>query len=261
MDKTLYNPTLAGGSFFLQGSRTGILLIHGFTATTAEVRLLAQKLYNDGFTVSAPLLPGHGTNLDDLNQIHWEVWISSVEESYRDLAAGCDRVIVGGESMGGLLSLYLAYRYPEISMVLAYSPAIKVHSLWKSQFVYPFVRYQAKKNLDDGLAWQGYRYNPTRAGKQLYRMQQYMNSRYSQVRQPVAIFLGGLDETIDLQKARQIYDLLPSTAKAFYFFEQSSHCMILDRDLDQIHDQSLKFIRQNLQSKNVPKNYLPMNGL
>ena len=38
------NPHLKGGPFFWGAGPTGILLVHGFTATTAEVRPLAQAL-------------------------------------------------------------------------------------------------------------------------------------------------------------------------------------------------------------------------
>ena len=43
MNENVYmkNPHLDGESFYWQGNATGILLFHGFTATTTEVRLLA----------------------------------------------------------------------------------------------------------------------------------------------------------------------------------------------------------------------------
>ena len=57
----LLNPELEGGSFFWRGGETGVLLLHGLTSTTAEVRPLAKRLLNEGYTVSGILLPGHGT--------------------------------------------------------------------------------------------------------------------------------------------------------------------------------------------------------
>ena len=51
------NPDLAGKSFFWPGNATGLLLLHGFTATTAEVRLLADGFKNLGYTISAPPAP------------------------------------------------------------------------------------------------------------------------------------------------------------------------------------------------------------
>ena len=62
----ILNPHLEGDSFFWEGGEVGILLIHGFTATTAEVRPLAEFLHKNGYTVAGPLLPGHYTKPDDL---------------------------------------------------------------------------------------------------------------------------------------------------------------------------------------------------
>jgi carboxylesterase len=57
----IQNPGLEGDSFFCEAGPFGILLIHGFTATTAEVRPLARRLLSVGYTISGPLLPGHDT--------------------------------------------------------------------------------------------------------------------------------------------------------------------------------------------------------
>jgi len=37
-DNYMEHPELDGSSFHFQGGKTGFLLLHGFTATTAEVR-------------------------------------------------------------------------------------------------------------------------------------------------------------------------------------------------------------------------------
>ena len=50
-------PKLDGSSFLLPGGPTGILLLHGFTATTVEMRYLAEELHRRGYTVSAPCCP------------------------------------------------------------------------------------------------------------------------------------------------------------------------------------------------------------
>ena len=78
----LLNPELEGGSFFWKGGETGVLLLHGLTATTAEVRPLAKRLFNEGYTVSGILLPGHGTTPENLSQTHRRDWIQASEEAY-----------------------------------------------------------------------------------------------------------------------------------------------------------------------------------
>ena len=66
------NPHLEGDPFFLEGGPSGILLVHGYKASTAEVRPLAESLHACGHTVSAPLLPGHNTHPLDANRFTWK---------------------------------------------------------------------------------------------------------------------------------------------------------------------------------------------
>ena len=43
----------------------GILLVHGFTGSPASMRPWAEYLNQHGYTVTVPLLPGHGTRPED----------------------------------------------------------------------------------------------------------------------------------------------------------------------------------------------------
>ena len=136
----IIKPHLEGDDFFWKGDNTGFLLIHGFTATTAEVRPLAKKLHNIGYTVTGPLLPGHGTHPDDMLRTLWPMWVEKVKESYEILMDQCQRVFVGGESLGGLLALELTRQHPEINGIFLFAPAIKVNNLWTSRILWPFIK-------------------------------------------------------------------------------------------------------------------------
>jgi carboxylesterase len=94
------NPQLEGKTIYWSGNATGVLLIHGFTATTAEVRLLADAFKKQGLTVSAPLLPGHGTSPQDMNRQHYTDWIACVESAYKKLRETCSKVIAGVNPWG-----------------------------------------------------------------------------------------------------------------------------------------------------------------
>jgi carboxylesterase len=124
----LRNPHLEGSTFLWGAGSIGVLLCHGFTATTAEVRPLAQALHAHGYTVAGPLLPGHGTTAPDCNRYTWQDWYASIEQMYLQLAGSCQKVVVGGESTGALLTLNLAVNYPEIAGILCYAPALRLNN-------------------------------------------------------------------------------------------------------------------------------------
>jgi carboxylesterase len=79
------HPHLDPSPFLLEGGSTGILLIHGFTGSPPEMLLVGDYLNERDLTVSGPLLPGHGTTVEDLDTRTWEDWTSHVESALGDL--------------------------------------------------------------------------------------------------------------------------------------------------------------------------------
>ena len=93
---------------FGANARTGVLLVHGLTGTPAEMRVLGKGLNRQGFTVYAVQLAGHCGTMDDLVETRWQDWLASVESGLERFCGHVDQVVVGGLSMGALLSLAIA---------------------------------------------------------------------------------------------------------------------------------------------------------
>jgi len=70
-----------------------------------------------------PLLPGHGTSVDDMVPTRWSDWLGGAEEAYQRLAGRSERVVVAGLSMGGALTLRLGLDHPEIAGLVCVNPA------------------------------------------------------------------------------------------------------------------------------------------
>jgi carboxylesterase len=101
--------------FSASGGPHGALVLHGFTGTPQSMRGLANAFAAAGFTVELPLLPGHGTSVDDMATTTFADWSATVEHAYDDLAGRCERVVVSGLSMGATLAAWLAVRRPDIA--------------------------------------------------------------------------------------------------------------------------------------------------
>lgn len=89
------------------------------------MRGLAQALAGTGLAVELPLLPGHGTSIEDLLPSRWEQWSAVAEAAYVELAARCERVMVVGLSMGGTLACWLAARHPEVAGIVVINPFVE----------------------------------------------------------------------------------------------------------------------------------------
>jgi carboxylesterase len=86
---------------------------------------LANYFHKLGYHVSGPLLPGHGVSPEELNQVNYQDWIDKAEFEYQKLAGQYEKVFVGGESMGGLLTLWLASEHPEIDGIMVFRPHLE----------------------------------------------------------------------------------------------------------------------------------------
>jgi len=244
---TLHNPHLKGDSFLWEAGPTGVLLSHGYTATTAEVRLLAGRLHEQGYTVTGPLLPGHGTTPAQMNRCRWQDWAQAMTQAYESIKLQCKQVFVGGESMGALLALYLAVQQPEVAGILTYSPALRIprRPLVLSQLLWRFVPYVPKKDIDKlNPNWQGYPVNPVPALVQLIKLQREIDRHLPHIQQPLLIVQGRLDVDIDLKGVDLLYHNIGSPVKELHWLENSAHVVILEDELEQVVELTINFMER-----------------
>jgi carboxylesterase len=133
----------------------GVLLVHGFSGSPYELHLLARALHQRGYHVSLPRLAGHHQSLRVLADSRYEQWLATADEAlhglHRHVAATAPtppRLAVIGLSMGGLLTVELARRYP----APADPPALAVEAigmlaspLWLSPFAERTIRFCADR--------------------------------------------------------------------------------------------------------------------
>ena len=249
MDK-FQNPQLDGSPFFLEGGSVGVLLIHGFTATTAEVRFLSNRLHAQGYTIAAPVLPGHNSQWQDLNKIHWQDWVAEVEKSYQTLCSTCQHVFAGGESTGGLLALYLACEHSEIAGILAYAAALRLamsrFDHLRLRLLSPFIPYAPKGNIDLETSWSGYMVNPLKGAVQLLDLQKVVARRLQEICQPLLVVQGRLDTTVHPDVPAELICGVRSEIKEVHWMEKSTHVVVMDQELDEVAAITLRFMQRAL---------------
>ena len=118
----------------------GVLLLHGFGDTPQTLALLARRLRETGYSVLAPLLPGHGRTLEAFGRSRGSEWIAAAKDAYVDMRTRQDSVSVVGLSMGGALAVLVASEQREIPALVLIAPylgmprwlrvAAATHLLW-----------------------------------------------------------------------------------------------------------------------------------
>ncbi|MEC1180276.1 alpha/beta fold hydrolase [Metasolibacillus meyeri] len=107
--------------------KKGILLLHGFSGGPYEIEPLTAYLRQHmKCDIVTPTYCGHGEELS-MRGYKAQHWLMDAELAYRQLAKRVDEITVIGFSMGGVIALYLAKRYPVKKLVLL-SAAIKYMS-------------------------------------------------------------------------------------------------------------------------------------
>ena len=106
---------LAPPPFSLEGGPTGISLVHGYTGSPPEMRLLGDYLSARVITVRAPLLPGPGRNVEEMNRTKRTDWTGHCQKALDQLKDRCAKVYVSGLSVGAVITLFLTSRNHDIA--------------------------------------------------------------------------------------------------------------------------------------------------
>ena len=118
-------PIIPGAEPFTHtGGPGGVLVLHGFTGNPQSMRPLAQALADAGFTVDLPLLPGHGTAVEDMVPTRWADYAQAAESALAALAGRSEQVALAGLSMGGTLACLLAERHAEVRGIAVVNPFV-----------------------------------------------------------------------------------------------------------------------------------------
>lgn len=218
--------------FLYPGGERGVLLIHGFTGSPAEMRLMGQYLAERGYTVYAPRLPGHGTDPYDMEKTNWRQWYGAVEDGLHLMRDICRDTSVAGLSMGGLLAMLLAVEYP-VSRVVSMSAPIYIADerlRWLS--VYRMFRRfvpKRRRKLDVAAEYNvGYNTTPLRSLSSLLQLMQLVKSNLSKLHAPLLVVQSKAEHTVRPESADYIYQQAGSHEKELVWLEKSGHVITLD---------------------------------
>jgi len=200
------------------GNRIGILLVHGFTGSPWEMRLLGQCLAKKADYTLGVRLPGHGTSAEDLAHRSYEEWLSAVEAGYQHLSTKCDQVIGVGLSTGSLLLLAAAESLTFKGLILL-SPYLKMRQ-WLAPLA-GLLQYVIKFNrrpVEAELAPYYYQDRPLSSVHQINRLIRRVRKNLSEINIPVLVASASGDMTVDSRSAIDLYNRLGSRKKEYYQF-------------------------------------------
>ena len=215
------------------------------------MRPWGEFLHSKGFTVRVPLLPGHGTQPEDLNKVKWQEWPAKVEFELSELRKSCDVVFLVGLSMGGGTVLNVASSINnDLAGLILVNPMIHVKGV-PVELAFFLSRLQKMRTSvgDDikrpGITEWGYDALPTRGVYQLLKMLRITRRNLGTIKVPVQLFHSVDDHTLPVTNTEIILDEIGSTNKTRIELVNSYHVATMDYDQELIFQNSLTFIEAN----------------
>ena len=250
--------------FLLPGTRTGVLLIHGFTGAPKEMRQMGEYLNAQGYTCLGIRLAGHATNPEDMIASRWTDWTASVEDGFHLLRGMTDRIFLAGLSMGGVLSLLMSTRLDVAGVIAMSTP----YSLPNDPRDYPvsviklysrFIKFMPKTKDPPGSSWfdkeaykeqVSYPQNPVRSIAELKLLLGEMRLALPLVKKPVLLVHSKDDTYVLPENAEKIYaGLVNAPDKTKVYITGSSHVVTRDAARNEVFLLVRDFIRRIEDSK------------
>ncbi|WP_017470672.1 alpha/beta hydrolase [Amphibacillus jilinensis] len=231
---------------FKEGERA-VLLLHGFTGHSADVRMLGRYLQKKGYTSLGPIYRGHGQTPEDLLKGGAQTWWEDVKASYDELKAqGYQKIAVVGLSLGGVLALKLAYSQPIVGVVPMCSPMFfdNEQQLTKG-FRYYASQYkkvegkgedQVVKEVDQLVQ------DAKPLFQELAGLFKEVNRHLDQIYTPTMVIQAKDDQMINTESATHIYETVECDEKVIKWYEDAGHAITLGPKRDDVHEDIYQFL-------------------
>lgn len=198
--------------FYFPGDSTGILLIHGYTGSPAEMRFLGERLAHQGWTVLGLCLSGHGASSPEIGHTSWEDWVRDAESGIKDLRASCQRVVGIGLSLGGLIALYMASRGKLDGVIAMNAPMDRCSQ---------------------------------ESVKPVHHIMSLVGKELDQITCPTLLMQSRQDETVNPESVIRIQERIYRVHPTVIFFEKSSHILPLGPERKNVVAETVDFIQSH----------------
>lgn len=233
--------------FTFEAGPRAVLLLHGFTGHSADVRMLGRFLEKNGYTSHAPIYRGHGKSPEELIQSSPSEWWEDVENAYNYLLElGYNGIAVCGLSLGGALGLKLAASKQVKAVIPMCAPVFfdneteltKGFQAFSKEFKQlegkdaDTIEKEMNKLQNESLNMF------TKMGHFIKEIKDLVDLIYT----PTMVIQARLDKMINPESANYIYNHVEAENKLIKWYEKSGHVITLGEERDQLHKDILQFL-------------------
>jgi len=234
------------------------LLFHAFSSSSTDFNYLVNPLRDAfGANIIAPLLPGHGTSVDDLRSIKYiEMYKKGEEYLLKELEKG-NQVILGGVSVGGLIALELASKYPVNGVWVASIPwqfQKKIRLAEKLRPILPVKEYKKPEhNLKKRVEFGAFTYPaiPLTIFDVVKDAKERISPKLHQLTCPILIVQNSADHVADIKGADDVLSAVSSKVKFKRFYgdkdkqKGTEHNILFSHVVDDVLEDLINFSKNH----------------
>lgn len=242
------------GPFEYGSGDRALMFLHGIAGSPAQIRDAAKRLADEGFHVYGVVLPGHGTDPEDLFGITWQRWYEHVVAEHGRIRERHGKVSVAGFSLGAALGMRLAMEHPVERLVCVSAPSSCLfHDYLPSHWVLRAMSFlsstartfpQRLPVTEDGPEYMIYKSIPMDALNTLVDLIQANEPRLGEVKVPTLVVHSKKDVASRPRGVQILYDHLGSEEKRLVWFERAPHGLMHGSDTDKavLHHEIVDFL-------------------
>jgi carboxylesterase len=242
--------------YTLEGGKAAVLLLHGFGDTPQSVQALADHLHRGGWTVRAPLLPGHGRSLRAFSRSRATEWCRFVLEEHDRLRASHGAVAVIGQSMGGALAVILAGERRDVTALVLLSPYLtmlpkvarlaRVHRL--VAVATPYVRTRSEASIWDAAERSrslGFGVVAPRSLAELLAVTRAAWAAAPRIVAPTLVLQSSSDNRISGEDALRAFQRLGTPRKELAWLSGRGHVIAVDHGREEVFARAADWLRRH----------------
>ncbi|WP_028783659.1 alpha/beta hydrolase [Thalassobacillus devorans] len=231
---------------FEEGERA-VLLLHGFTGHSADVRMMGRFLQKHGYTSHAPIYRGHGLPPEELTKATPDQWWEDVQQALNHLRdLGYEKIAVAGLSLGGVLGLKLAFTEKIRGVVPMCAPMFfDNEEQLTAGYRFKAKEYKQLEGKDKATIQHEVEELMEQSEDMFKQLGQFINEVHDHVDHiytPTFVVQASKDEMINKESANYIFENVESDQKDIKWYENSGHVITMDQEKDELHQDVLEFL-------------------
>lgn len=231
-----------------------VLLLHAYSGSSNDVRMLARFLERENYTVYAPIFSGHGTlRPEDILESSPENWEKEAFKALEFLkAAGFEEIYVFGLSMGGIFATLLLESQDK-ALKGGGTFSSPIYPVKENHVLENFLVYAKKlltyTGVEDSQLQQRLSHIKEAEQQQLAAIQSYSLKAYENLdllKLPFFLGQSGQDELIPATACyltvKKIIE--ENQALTFHWYQKASHVLTVSVEKNKFQEDVLNFLKQ-----------------